>query len=125
MRTIIAGTREETRYSEVEKAMEECGWTPTIVLSGGARGVDKLGEAWAQAHDLAVVRFPADWKKYKQAAGPIRNREMAENADAVVAVWDGSSPGTFNMIRQARAMGLKVHVHYTTARKTFTLRSKE
>jgi hypothetical protein len=69
----------------------------TEIVHGGARGVD------AVAHDLfegvlPVRVFPPDWKAFGKAAGPIRNREMAAYADVMLAVWDGKSRGTKNMI---------------------------
>lgn len=91
--------------------MQGCGWRPSVVISGCAPGVDGLGEEWAKSQGLPIERFPADWKRLKRAAGPIRNGQMADAAQALVAVWDGQSPGTKDMIRKARAKGLKVHVH--------------
>lgn len=54
--------------------------------------------------------FPADWDRYGKAAGYLRNTEMAKNADALVAFWDGMSLGTRHMIETAKAHGLKVRV---------------
>jgi hypothetical protein len=54
--------------------------------------------------------FPADWKTHGKAAGPIRNRQMAKNAEALIALWDGNSRGTKNMIETATKLGLKVYV---------------
>ena len=111
MRTIIAGSREGVCMADLEKAMESCGWTPTVVISGDAPGVDKLGEEWADARGIAIERFRADWTRLKRAAGPIRNGQMADAAEALVGVWDGSSPGTKDMIQKARKRGLRVHLH--------------
>lgn len=86
---------------------------PTCIVSGTARGVDRLGEQIAADHNLPVARYPAKWDKYGPTAGFIRNGVMAANADALVAVWDGRSPGTKNMIAQARLQGLLVHVYIT------------
>lgn len=97
--------------ADVETAVRECGWDVSVVISGCASGVDQLGEEWARARGIAIERFPADWKRLKQAAGPIRNTQMAEAAEALVAVWDGASPGTKDMVKKARAKGLKVHLH--------------
>ena len=110
MRVIIAGSRYINDYSEVVAAMRDCGFAATEVVCGMARGVDLLGWTWAQERGLPCRQFPADWAKHGKAAGPIRNREMAKNADALVAVWDGKSRGTADMIRAAREMGLKVFV---------------
>jgi DNA polymerase bacteriophage-type len=110
MRTIIAGSRSVTDLAEVEAAVRECGWWPTVVLSGRAPGADMLGEAWAGAHGIGVEPYPADWAAKPRTAGHTRNTLMAERADALVAVWDGSSPGTRDMIAKAQARGLRLHV---------------
>lgn len=101
MKIIIAGGRDITDPNIVMLAMAHSGWVPTEVVSGGASGVDTLGEQWASQYGFPVRRFPADWKRHGNAAGPIRNGEMAAYADALVAIWDGKSRGTFNMIQQA------------------------
>lgn len=82
----------------------------TVVLSGDARGVDRMGEMWARLNFVRVERYPAQWEVYGKRAGPIRNAEMASNADALIAVWDGSSRGTAHMIDTAKKKGLRVYV---------------
>jgi hypothetical protein len=111
MRTIIAGSRDGVTYADVFAAMEACGWTPTAVLSGNAHGVDKMGEFWAKERGVLLERYPAKWKDFGKAAGHVRNKEMAQRADALVAVWDGQSPGTKDMLEQAARFGLKVYLH--------------
>lgn len=111
MRTIIAGGRNLTDYALVERAVEQSGYLITEVVSGAARGIDSLAEQWAADHGIDVTRFPADWTKQGRKAGPIRNAQMAQYADGLIAIWDGSSPGTANMIRHAVRCGLKVYVH--------------
>ena len=110
---IIAGSRNGVSYDDVLKAMEECPWTSEIseVVSGKARGVDTMGEQWAKENNVPIKEFPADWKKWGKSAGHIRNREMGDYADALVAVWDGSSRGTKHMIDYAKDKGLKVFVY--------------
>lgn len=110
MRTIIAGNRDIFDYDSLLKAISEIDWEITEVVSGGAKGVDAMGERWAEETGKPIKKFPADWIKYGKAAGPIRNREMAKYAEALVAIWAEGSKGTTNMINQARLHGLKVHV---------------
>jgi len=105
MRTIIAGSRGITDLDAIELALRSCGWWPTVVVSGCAPGVDRLGEQWAGRYGLPVERFPAAWDTQGPGAGHTRNARMAEAADALVAVWDGKSPGTRNMIETAQRMG--------------------
>jgi len=113
MRTIIAGSRSITDPQLVAKAVAESGFTITSVVSGGARGIDRLGEAWATDHTIAITRFPAEWTRYGRSAGYRRNEVMAVHADALLAIWDGHSPGTRHMIDTARDHGLTVFVFRT------------
>ena len=109
MRTIIAGSR-DLGYSDVLDAIRECGWKITVVLSGTARGVDQHGELWADRNKIAIEDYPAAWSTWGKSAGYRRNEQMARNAQALLAVWDGKSPGTKHMIDIATRLGLKVFV---------------
>jgi hypothetical protein len=80
------------------------------IVSGGARGVDQLGEQWAKQHHVPVRQFPAQWDRFGKSAGMIRNLEMAQYADGLVAIWDGHSRGTANMIATMKRLGKKVFV---------------
>lgn len=110
MKTIIAGSREITDYNIVHKAVYESPWVITEVVSGGARGVDSLGEQAAAAFAIPVKVFPAAWDLHGRAAGPIRNQQMAEYSEGLIAIWDGVSVGTHDMIKRAERMKLRVHV---------------
>ena len=81
----------------------------TLAQMEGA-GADALGERYARDRGYALKVFPAEWKKWGRAAGPIRNAQMADYADALIAFWDGESSGTRDMIRKAEEKGLKVYV---------------
>lgn len=113
MKVIIAGSRKSSYpFARVVSAANESGWIGqmTEVVSGGAEGIDESAEAWARAYKIPCKRFPADWKKHGRAAGPIRNREMAAYADALIAVWDGESKGAANMILEMHRQGKPVFV---------------
>lgn len=112
MKVIIAGSRSINDYTLVEKAVEQSGFPITEVVSGCAKGVDTLAIRFAEFNELPVKRFHADWDKYKKAAGYRRNGEMATYADALIAIWDGHSPGTVHMINIAKERGLKVFTHF-------------
>ena len=81
------------------------------VVSGTALGADELGEMWAIDHDIPIKRFKPDWKQHGKAAGPIRNKQMAEYADAAIVFWDGSSKGSKNMIDTMKKLNKPVTVH--------------
>jgi len=115
MRVIIAGSRDCTNADDIVAAIVASAWWDeiTVVISGAARGADRLGELWAECCNIPVEKFPADWNTYGKGAGHRRNREMADNADALIALWDGVSPGTKGMIDIATRKGLKVFVYRT------------
>lgn len=114
-RVIIAGTRTFTDYTllqrECNRLLSEKQRTHNIVVvSGTARGADTLGERYALERGFQLRRFPADWDKDGKKAGMLRNYRMADNADALIAFWDGTSRGTANMIDIARKKNLPVRV---------------
>lgn len=77
------------------------------VISGGATGADQEGEKWATERGIPIEVFPANWKKYGRKAGPLRNRQMAEHADAVILFPGGS--GTRSMEKEAIDRGLPIY----------------
>ena len=81
-----------------------------VIVSGGCAGADLLGERYAKENGYSIDRYPAEWQKYGRKAGIMRNAVMADNADALIAYWDGISRGTKNMIDEARKKGLAVRV---------------
>lgn len=100
MKVIIAGSRQVEDYKLVAEAMQRCGYEVTEVVCGMATGVDTLGYRWAQCNNVPIKEMPANWSQYGKAAGPMRNRQMAEYADAAVIIWDGKSRGSRNMINE-------------------------
>lgn len=113
MRVIIAGSRGITDVRAVEQAIAGSPFKDRIahVISGGASGVDTLGERWARGMQIPWTVYPARWDEHGKSAGPIRNKQMAANADALIAVWDGESKGTQHMIETADKCGLETFVY--------------
>ena len=122
MKVIIAGGRTITKKNKVfaaffyglAKFVEQGCKLPLgeiEIVSGNAKGVDKLGEELAVFLKLPLRLFVANWKVYGKKAGYLRNIEMADYADALIAVWDGKSKGTKHMIDIAKKKGLKVYVY--------------
>lgn len=108
MKTIIAGTR---TFDDYDMLRTVClNYQITEVVSGGAKGADALGERYARDERLPLKKFLADWTKHGRAAGPIRNRKMADYAEQLIALWDRQSRGTRNMIEVAAEKGLRVVV---------------
>lgn len=111
MKTIIAGCRKFEDYAFVKSALDShIDWEITRVISGNADGVDLLGEAWAIARGVDLRIFPAKWTKYGNPAGMIRNGEMAEVAEALIAFPSKDSIGTIGMINLAIVRGLKIKI---------------
>lgn len=131
MKTIVAGSRSITKQEDVDYVLDRLvleGYIGiTEVVSGVAKGVDTLGENWAEKNGIPVKQFRANWdnvmapnavvrvnrygKKYNALAGYWRNQQMAEYADALVAIWDGISNGTKDMIERAEKEGLLIYVY--------------
>ena len=112
-KVIIAGGRYFNDYDLVKSRLTTLlkNKFPNVeIVSGCASGADALGERFANEFNFGLRKFPADWNKYGRAAGPIRNTQMAEYADALIAFWDGKSRGTKNMIEQAEKNNLLVRV---------------
>lgn len=90
--------------------IQKSGWASKIevVLNGTSKGVDRCGAEWAKSRGVRIERFPADWDRYGRGAGPIRNQRMAENADALILIWDGKSGGSASMLKCAKDRGLAI-----------------
>jgi len=114
MKIIIAGSRNFTDY---KKLCEVCDHilqdqTDIEIVSGAYyKGADKLGEQYAIERGYKIRQFPSNWKRFGRAAGPKRNEQMANYADALIAFWDGKSKGTKHMIELAKSKGLKINIY--------------
>lgn len=121
MKVIIAGSRDIYANEFLDNVLEDYTTIIDEVVSGGARGIDTLAIMWAVKKHLPMKVFVADWNKYGKSAGAIRNKEMAEYADYLIAIWDGESKGTKNMIDVMTKLGKGVTViHYGKERSETT-----
>ena len=115
---IICGSRE---YENYELLKEKCNTIlsrklidpdiKVVIISGCAKGADSLGEKYASEIGLEILKYPADWDKYGKRAGYLRNKQMAEIGNAVIAFMvpgENKNRGTKNMISLARASNLLV-----------------
>lgn len=111
MKTIIAGCRTANDYEVLKDGIRQVvDWDITEVVCGCAQGADELGRMWAIEHGVPVKEFPANWERYGKMAGVRRNEGMGKYAEALVALWDGKSPGTGHMIQYALDAGLTVRI---------------
>lgn len=114
MRVLVCGGRDFNDYNLLSSYLVELFVKSLLVpkdvtiISGHARGADKLGEQFAKANNCKLLIFPADWDKHKKAAGHIRNQQMIDEGkpDLVVAFPGGR--GTQDMIKRAKKHGIKV-----------------
>ena len=117
-RVIIAGGRD---FDDFRFLCKKCMYklqnkTDVVIVSGVANGADKLGEKFAKFMGYQIKQFPPNWD-LGLVAGMLRNREMAEYADALIAFWDGKSNGTKNMIEEAQKRNLQVAIYYYNQEK--------
>jgi hypothetical protein len=119
IRIIIAGGRHFDDYEFLRDKVSDFilmelpkeYWKPENIeiVSGGAKGADSLGERYAKDTGCNIKRFIPDWSIGKKA-GILRNHEMGDYADILLAFHDGESTGTKDMIDYAIKKGLLVEV---------------
>lgn len=116
-RVAVAGCRQYENYEEAKEYIDFCiseirkKYT-LVLVSGGCRGADALGERYAAENGLKTEKYPADWEKYGRAAGPMRNKKIAEISDYIICFWDGQSKGTKSLLRFAEKAGKPVKIKY-------------
>ena len=121
-RVAVAGCRHYENYCAAKEYIDFCiseirkKYT-LIFVSGGCRGADSLGERYAAENGFETEIYPADWEKYGRAAGPKRNKKIAEISDYIICFWDGKSKGTKSLIQFAEKAGKTVKIKYI---KSFT-----
>ncbi len=79
-----------------------------VLIEGGALGADRIAREWAEAMSIRVETYEADWMRHGRGAGPLRNTRMLEDGQPDMVVAFPGGRGTGNMVRQARARGIRV-----------------
>lgn len=117
IRLLIAGSRIFDDYDSLEIECKELllslnAIKPSdiCVISGTAKGADKLGERFAKKYGFHIERFPANWDLYGKSAGHIRNRQMAFVANHALIFWDGQSKGTGGMIELCKEQNINFKI---------------
>lgn len=111
MRVLVCGGIDFTDKEYLEKILDEFKEQEIIdcIIEGNAKGADRLAGYWARKNKIDNIKFPADWEKYGNAAGPIRNKQMlTEGKPDIVIAFEGHR-GTANMIKQAKEAKIKVY----------------
>ncbi len=101
MKIAVIGTRSAAVSDLSAYLPKEC----TEIVSGGAAGIDQCAAAYARASGLLLTEFLPQYKKFGRAAPIVRNKQIVEYADAVIAFWDGASKGTLSVIRYCEKIG--------------------
>ena len=99
MKVAVIGSRNFNDYELVKETLTKL--DITLLISGGAKGADSLGERYASDNNIRTLIFKPDWKRNGRGAGMIRNTDIVKNSDMVVAFWDNESKGTLDSIRKA------------------------
>lgn len=107
MKVIIAGSRSIEDKEIVYQAIAESKFEIDEVISGGAKGVDRIAEQWANENGIPVCVVKPNWK-LGRGAGLANNQTMADQADGLIAVYDGKSKGTKDMIDTMRRKGKNI-----------------
>ena len=112
MKIAFSGCRDKTvfrsRITDVLQLLGPDFQSDDWILAGDAKGVDECVRRYAELRQFNLRIFEANWDKYQRSAGPIRNKLMIDEADTLVAFWDGKSRGTKNCIRCATDKGIPV-----------------
>lgn len=114
MKVVIAGSRHLTdvKYLDIiQECIKRSKFEITEVVSGGAKGIDQFAIEWAKKTFIPYKVYQPLWDAYGKAAGPLRNRQMADYADGLIAIWDNSSRGTANMIDEMKKLNKPVFVY--------------
>lgn len=110
MNIAVVGSRTFNDYKKMKEVLSSYTDKNTTIVSGGARGADRLAEKYAEEKNLPTKIFIPDWDGLGKKAGFIRNEIIVENSDMVIAFWDGQSRGTKHTIELAKKMNKKVVV---------------
>lgn len=108
MKAAIIGGRDFNDYNLMLEVLENVAFS--VVISGGAKGADALAKEYALDHNLEYIEYLADWNAYGKRAGMMRNIDIINACDFVIAFWDGNSPGTKNSIELAKRQNKPVTI---------------
>jgi len=92
MKIGVVGSRSFTDSYKIQEILAF--FKPTEIVSGGALGADTLAKRYAELQGIRYKEFPAEWNRYGKRAGYLRNKEIVEYSDMIIAFWNGESPGT-------------------------------
>lgn len=105
----VIGSRDFSDCKLLEKTL---GSFPDIskIVSGGAKGADAMAQQYANQHQIPLVIYKPDWKQFGRGAGIVRNRQIIEASEMVIAFWNGTSKGTLSSLKMAKVKEIHTHV---------------
>ena len=106
IKVAVVGSRDFDRYLLLKKTLDS--HFIDVIVSGGARGADSLAEEYANENNIPTEIYKPDWNKYGKRAGYIRNKDIVDASDYVIAFWDRQSRGTRSTVNLARKAGKRV-----------------
>ena len=110
MKLAIVGSRDFDDYEFLKKIIN---YHPcTQIISGGARGADTMAKRYAAEHGIPMQEFFPDWYAHGKSAGFLRNEQIVESCDELVAFWDGKSRGTQHSMTMAEEAGKPVYKYW-------------
>jgi hypothetical protein len=112
MKVAIIGSRSLTNYELFKVKCDTIlsSSKSITIISGGAKGTDRLAERYAAEKNIPILIYKADWDLHGRSAGMKRNTLMLNDCTHVIAFWDRNSPGTLHMINQSRICGKKLRI---------------
>lgn len=108
----VIGSRSFNDYQLLKSVLNEYLGKVWVIVSGGASGADSLGEKWAKENNIKTCIYKPDWNKHGKAAGFIRNKDIVEDSDLIIAFWDGLSRGTEHSINLTKKMNKQYRIVY-------------
>lgn len=112
MKVIVRCARSVSDITDVAAAILASGFRPTEIVTGLMNEELDIW-LWSQKKGYKTSRIPANYFHYGERAGDVRDAEIVEYADALVALYDGQDRGVFNLIQRAQRAGIKVYVYET------------
>jgi len=112
MNLVVSGSRSITDERAVEQILSQYMSFGDPLIVGDAGGVDAIAAALGRRRFMKLEIHHPDWSTHGKKAGPIRNAKMLEDADLLVAIWDGKSRGTKNTIDTALRLKIETHVYF-------------
>jgi len=89
----------KSKISQIVKKLQ-AKYSKIVFVSGGAKGADSFARKYAKENAIEIIEFIPDWDKLGKSAGFIRNQDIVDKSDLLVAFWDGKSKGTLHSMKK-------------------------